>query len=102
MPRDRYDRREKTVPWLVVGLLIAGAVLVGAGLVAGSVPLIVIGIAVAAVCVAGAAVLRRRGMSGPISFAEEFPETTVGPRPTTDGDSRPPLDTDPSSRRIRR
>ena len=86
MPRNRYDRREKTVPWLIVGVLIAGAVLVAVGVVAGSRALIAIGIAVVAVCLVGAAVLRRHGLSGPISFAEEFPETTVGPRATTDGD----------------
>jgi Flp pilus assembly protein TadB len=102
MPRNRYDRREKTVPWLIVGILIAGAVLLAVGVVAGSRTLIVTGIAVVALCLLAASVLRRRGVSGPISFAEEFPETTVGPRATTDGDSTPPLDTDPSSRHSRR
>jgi len=103
MPRtNTYDRREKTVPWLIVGILIAAAVLLGVGVAAGSWTLIAIGLAVVVVCGAGAVVLRRRGVSGPISFAEEFPETTVGPRPTTGGDSTPPLDTDPSSRRVRR
>lgn len=84
-----------TGPWVVVGALIAGALAIGGALVAASVVLLVIGAVLILAGLAIAAVLARRGRS-PLSFNQEFPERTYGPRSTTNGDSSPPIDTHPN------
>lgn len=81
-------------PWIVVAALIAGALLLGGALVAGSVTLLVIGAVLVLAGLVGAATMSRRG-AAPLSFTEEFPEHTYGPRATTHGDSSPPIDTRP-------
>lgn len=82
-------------PWILVAALIAGALLLGGALVAGSVVLLVIGAVLIVAAIVCAAVLTRRG-AAPVSFTEEFPEHTIGPRATTGGDSSPPIDTQPN------
>lgn len=82
-------------PWILVAALIAGAALLGGALVAGSVALLVIGVVLVLAAVAVAVTLTRRG-APPLSFTEEFPDHTYGPRATIEGDSSPPIDTQPN------
>jgi hypothetical protein len=84
-----------TGPWIVVAALIAGALAIGGALVAASVVLLVIGVVLVLAGLLGAAVLSRRG-TGSLSFTEEYPGRTYGPRSTSDGDSSPPIDTHPN------
>lgn len=91
----RPSRPTPTAPWIVVATLIAGAVLLGCALIAGSVALLVIGAVLVAAGGVCAIVLNRRG-EAPLSFTDEFPEHTYGPRATTHGDSTPPIDTRPN------
>src|SRR3954470_18780908 len=81
-----------TAPWIVVAALIAGAVVIGCSLIAGSLTLLVIGAVLIAAGVVCAVALTRKG-AAPLSFTEQFPEHTYGPRATTHGDSTPPIDT---------
>ncbi|MFD0632313.1 hypothetical protein ACFQ9X_12550 [Catenulispora yoronensis] len=79
----------------MVGLLIAGALAIGGALMAWSLVLLVIGAVLILAGLVFAAVLAHHGAS-PVSFSEEVPENTYGPRGTTDGDSSPPIDTNSS------
>lgn len=80
-------------PWLVVGALIAAAVIFGFALITGTLALVVIGAVLALAALVAAAVLARRGAVP--SFTHEFPEHTWGPRATTAENSGPPIDTQP-------
>jgi fatty acid desaturase len=79
-------------PWIMVGAVIAAAVLFGIALIVGNGVLIVVAVAVVVLTAIAAAVLPRR-VGQPISFSEEFPANTIGPRATVDGDSTPPINT---------
>lgn len=80
------------VPWIMVSAIIAAAVLFGIALIVGNGVLIGVAIAVVVLTVLAAAVVPRR-VGQPISFTEEFPANTFGPRATIDGDSTPPINT---------
>jgi|GEM_PF-3076256 hypothetical protein len=80
------------MPWIMVSAVIAAAVLFGIALIVGNGVLIVVAIAVVVLTALAAAVLPRR-VGRPISFTEEFPANTYGPRATVDGDSTPPINT---------
>jgi len=74
--------------WVMVTAVILAAVLLGIALIVGEPVLIIVAVAVAVV--AGLAAVVLPGRAGqPISFSEEFPANTIGPRATTDGDSTP-------------
>ncbi|MBW8803024.1 MAG: hypothetical protein JF587_04080 [Catenulisporales bacterium] len=90
-----HARQTPTAPWIVVAALIAAAMILGGALMAGSVALLIIGVVLVIAAAVCAVVLTRRGQA-PFSFTEEFPEHTYGPRATTDGDSTPPIDTEPN------
>jgi hypothetical protein len=87
-------RPTPTAPWLVVAAVIAGALFLCAALKAGSLTLLIIGIVVILAAAVYAVTLTRRGQA-PVSFTDEFPEHTYGPRATEHGDSSPPIDTRP-------
>ena len=91
----RHPGHSSTAPWLVVAMLIAGSLAVGGALVAWSVALLVIGAVLVFAGLVSAAVLARGG-AGPMSFTQEVPQNTHGPRATTGGDSSPPIDTHPN------
>lgn len=80
------------MPWIMVSAVIAAAVLFGIALIVGNGVLIVVAIAIVVLTVLAAAVLPGRA-GRPISFTEEFPANTFGPRATVDGDSTPPINT---------
>lgn len=84
-----------TAPWILVSAIIAGAIVVGCAVITGSPVLLVVGAVVILAALGCALMLTRRG-AAPFSFTEEFPEHTYGPRATTDGDSTPPIDTEPN------
>lgn len=84
--------RSTRLPWIMVTAVIIGALLLGTALIVGNVAFIAVAAAVVALAVLGAAVLPGRA-GRPISFVEEFPANTVGPRATTEGDSTPPINT---------
>lgn len=90
--RSAAADRSTRVPWIMVGAVILAAILFGIALIVGDGVLIIVAIAVAVIAALGAAVLPRR-VGRPISFAEEFPANTFGPRATVDGDSTPPINT---------
>lgn len=94
-PHAGHARSSSAAPWIVVAALIAGALAVGSALVAASPVLAVIGGVLILAGLIFAAVQSRRG-AGPVSFTQEFPENTYGPRGTTGGDSSPPIDTHPN------
>jgi hypothetical protein len=72
--------------------VILAAVLLGIALIVGEPVLIIVAVAVAVVAGLAMVVLPCRA-GQPISFSEEFPANTIGPRATTDGDSTPPVNT---------
>jgi hypothetical protein len=79
-------------PWIMVTAVIAAAVLLGIALIVGNDVLIWVAVAVVVLALLGAAVLPSRA-GRPISFTEQFPDNTIGPRATSDGDSTPPINT---------
>lgn len=80
------------MPWIMVSAIIAAAVLFGLALIVGNGVLIIVAVAIVVLTVLAAAILPGRA-GRPISFAEEFPANTYGPRATVDGDSTPPINT---------
>lgn len=90
MNANRAPRR--VAPWISVGAVILAAVLFGIALIVGNWVLIIIAIAILVATGLEAAVVPRR-LGTPITFSEEFPGNTVGPRATSGGDSSPPIDT---------
>jgi hypothetical protein len=90
-----HARPTPTAPWIVVAAVIAATMILGGALIAGSVALLVIGAVLVSAALVCATVLTRRG-EAPISFTHQFPDHTYGPRATTHGDSRPPIDTEPN------
>jgi len=85
-------KRSARTPWIVVTAVIVAAVLAGIALILGNLVFIIVAAAVLVLAGLGAAVLPGRA-GQPISFTEEFPANTVGPRATSDGDSTPPINT---------
>ena len=90
--RSQYAAGSARTPWMMVSAVILAAVLFGIALIVGNGVLIIVAIAVVVLAALGAAVLPSRA-GKPISFTEEFPANTVGPRATVDGDSTPPINT---------
>lgn len=84
--------RPNRMPWITVSAVIAAAVLFGIAFIVGNGVLIIVSIAVLVLAGLAAAVLPGR-VGQPISFTEEFPANTFGPRATIDGDSTPPINT---------
>ena len=87
---SRYRRVERIVPWIIVAVFLAGAVIVGLAIVAGSLLLGVIGsVTVVAAGLAGA-ILPHVGLSAPMSFSVNFPDD-AGERGSLGGgdDGRP-------------
>jgi hypothetical protein len=84
--------RSPRTPWVMVSAVIAAAVLLGIALIVGDGVFLVVAIVVLVLTGIGAAVLPKR-VGRPISFTEEFPTNTFGPRATVDGDSTPPINT---------
>ena len=80
------------MPWIMVSAVIAAAVLFGIALIAGNGALLIVAIVVLVLTGLAAAFLPGR-VGQPISFTEEFPANTFGPRATIDGDSTPPINT---------
>jgi hypothetical protein len=68
------------LPWLIIAVFVAGLVVLASGMAVGSTVVIVIGAVLAVTAAACGVILPRRGVSGPISFTQEWPPTTVGPR----------------------
>lgn len=89
---NAHAHRSTRTPWIMVIAVIAAAVLLGIALIVGNWVLIWVAIAVAVVALLGAAVLPGRA-GRPISFTEQYPDNTLGPRATSDGDSTPPINT---------
>lgn len=79
-------------PWIMVTAVITAAVLLGIALIVGDAVLIWVAVAVVVLAALGAAVLPGRA-GRPISFTEQYPDNTFGPRATSDGDSTPPINT---------
>jgi hypothetical protein len=86
--------RSTRTPWIMVTAVIVAAVLLGIAIIVGDPVLIIVAVAVVVTAGLGVTVMSRKG-GAPISFSEEFPENTIGPRATTGGDSSPPIDTRP-------
>lgn len=75
---SRYDRVERTFPWIIVAVFLAGALLIAAGIIAGSLVLGLAGTALVVVATVGGFVLPRYGLSAPLSFSADFPERHAG------------------------
>ena len=70
-----YDRTERTFPWVVVAVFLAGSVLVGVAIITGSLVLGVIGAVTVAVATIAGFVLPRVGLSAPLSLGVNFPDS---------------------------
>jgi hypothetical protein len=86
------------VAWIVVTVILLGVITAAIGLMALQLTVICIGAGVVAVGLVLAVVLPRMGLSRPVSFAEDVPTRTNGPRGTDDGRPTPPIDTEPDAR----
>ena len=84
-----YDRVERTVPWVIVAVFLAGAVLVAFGIIAGSLILGITGSVLVVVAGLGGVILPRLGLSAPLSFTVDFPENT-GPERAGNGSQDEP------------
>jgi len=95
------DQPKQTVAWTVVGVILLGCVTAGIGIILAS--FLVSGIGAAVIVIGGllAIILPKAGAAAPISYTENVPDTTVGPRATDDGEPRPPIDTEPDKTRSR-
>jgi hypothetical protein len=93
-PSAGHAHSSSPAPWIAVAALIAGALGIGGALVAGSIALLVVGCLLVLAGLVFASVLAWRGRAS-LSYSQEYPRTTYGPRGTTDGDSSPPIDTQP-------
>lgn len=79
----RYDRVQKTSPWVIVAVFLVGAVLVAMGIIVGGLLLAVLGAVAVVAASLCAVILPRVGLSAPVSFSENFPATAG------EGDSQP-------------
>lgn len=84
--------RSNRSPWIMVTAVIIAAILLGIAIIVGDPVFLIVAAAVVVIAGAGVAVLSRRA-GAPLSFSEEYPANTVGPRATTGGDSSPPINT---------
>jgi hypothetical protein len=89
------EQTKDTVAWIVVAVILLGVITAAIGLMAVQIPVICVGAGVVAIGLILAVVLPKTGLSHPVSFTEEAPTHTSGPRATDDGNPRPPIDTDP-------
>lgn len=80
-----YDRVERTSPWIIVAVFLAGAMLVAGGIVVGSLVLALVGAVTVVAAGLGGVILPRVGLSAPMSFNEDFPES-VGSDDSDAGD----------------
>jgi hypothetical protein len=72
---SRYDRVERTTPWIIVAVFLAGSLLVAMAIITGSLVLGVVGAAVVVAAGLSGVILPRVGLSAPLSFSENFPES---------------------------
>lgn len=89
---SRASNRSPRTPWIIVSAVIIAAVLLGIALIVGNTVFLIVAAILVVLTVVAAAVVPRK-VGRPISFTEEFPQNTVGPRATTGGDSTPPINT---------
>lgn len=94
---EQGEHNRDTVAWIVVAVTLAGVVTTAIGIVAVQWAVIWAGIAVIVLGLLLAVVLPRVGASAPISFTENVPPNTAGPRKTTNGQATPPIDTQPDA-----
>lgn len=86
MSRDTRRWWWQASPWISVGTMIAGAIVVGLGLIVGSVTVALIGAGIVLAGLVFAVVTAKTGVGKPVSFVDEVPDTTPGPRGNgTDG-----------------
>ena len=71
---SRYDRVERTVPWIIVTVFLAGAVLVAAGIIADGLALALAGTFMVVAAGLAGVILPQVGLSAPLSFNANFPE----------------------------
>ena len=90
---------ERRLPPFTEVAMASLALIVAGGIVATSWPVAIVGAVVIVLCLITTAIVHHLAGGAPVSFGEEYPATTSGPRATRDGDSRPPIDTDPSAAR---
>jgi hypothetical protein len=78
---------QRTFPWIIVTVFLAGAVLVGLGIIAGSLLLSLLGTAAVVVAGLAAVILPRFGLSAPLSFSVNYP-ADAGHKQGTSGPPR--------------
>ncbi|NUR59547.1 MAG: hypothetical protein HOV87_12900, partial [Catenulispora sp.] len=98
-PAPASEQTRDTVAWIVVTVILLGVITTAVGLMAVQIAVICVGAGVVAVGLVLAVVLPRLGVSRPVSFAENVPTRTDGPRATDDGRSEPLIDTEPDAGR---
>jgi hypothetical protein len=82
MSRDTRRWWWQASPWIAVGTMIVGAVVVGLGLILGSVAVDLVGAGIVLAGLIFAVVTAKTGVGKPVSFVDEHPDVTPGPRGT--------------------
>jgi hypothetical protein len=90
------ERTKDTVAWIVVSVILLGVVTAAIGMMAIQIAVICVGAGIVGLGLILAVVLPKTGLSRPVSFTEEAPTRTGGPR-ATDGNPRPPINTEPGT-----
>lgn len=75
---SRYNRVQRVFPWVVVAVFLAGALLVAFAIIAGSLVLGMVGAVTVVTAGLAGVVLPHVGLSAPLSFSENFPESAGG------------------------
>lgn len=83
---DASRRLQRTLPWILAGAFLAYAVVTVVAFVMGSLPIALMGAALAVIAGLALVVAPRLGLSAPVSFAEDVPNTTRGPKGTDHAD----------------
>lgn len=81
---SRYDRVERTSPWIIVAVFLAGSLVIAAAIVMGSLLLGIVGSVLVVAAVLGWVVLPHLGLSAPLSFSVNFPEGAGRPSDSDD------------------
>jgi len=86
------------VPWVLVGVFLAGAIVTAAGFVLGDPAVAITGAVLVVAAGLALVILPGLGLSDRVSFASDFPNSTRGPRGTVHDGTSPPVDSDPRRR----
>jgi len=98
----RTSRTAQVVtPWVLVGAILACAIVTAAGFVMGDASVAISGAVIVVVAALALMILPRLGVCDRVSFAVDFPNSTRGPRGAVHDSPFAPVDSDPRRRHYR-